>query len=105
VAARRVSSFDQLPVAGGGVGQGARRFRDIVAPERDDQFSGADIQAGADHRGLFVHQFYGLVLAVRVPDLMHMSSTDLVYAGSPPRQRGGGLRYSAVWTKKVGGPI
>src|SRR6188474_1327044 len=43
-----------------------------------------------------------LVLALRVPDLRHMSSTDLVNAGSPPRQRGGGLRYSAAWTKESG---
>ncbi len=44
----------------------------------------------------------GLGFGLRAPDLVRMSSTDLVNAGSPPRQRGGGLRYSTAWTKKSG---
>jgi hypothetical protein len=51
---------------------------------------------------LFHTVVLGLVLGLREPDLVRMSSTDLVNAGSPPRQRGGGLRYSPAWTKKSG---
>jgi hypothetical protein len=93
---------EELPVAGGRVGQGAGTFGVAVAEEGHDQFTGADIEAGANHWQLFHRVVLGLVWSLRDPELLRMSSTDLVNAGSPPRQRGGGLRYSPVWTKKSG---
>jgi len=50
-----------------------------------DQFSGADIEAGTDDCGLFHAVVLVLVWSLRVPELLRMSSTDLVHAGSPPR--------------------
>lgn len=48
-----VQELDQLPVAGGRVRQGAGAFGLAVAEDRHDQFTGADIDAGADLRRFF----------------------------------------------------
>ena len=94
--------LEELALAGGGVGQGARGFEGVVTAERDDQFKSADIEAGADNGGLFHGLVLDLVLGLRAPDSGPLSSTDLVNAGSPKRQRWSGLRYSPAWTKKSG---
>ena len=97
--------LEQLPVTGRRIGQGAGTFGLAVAEEGHDQFTGADIDAGAhgrDYFGLFHPVVLVLVWSLRIPELLRMSSTDLVNAGSPPQQRGGGLRYSAAWTKESG---
>ena len=65
VAPRRVSSLRSCAVAGGRVGQGAGAFGLAVAQEGHDQFTGADIKAGADFGvcfGLFHAVGLGLVL-------------------------------------------
>jgi hypothetical protein len=87
----------QLPVTGGGVGEGAGAFGMAITKEGADDLGGADIEAGTDDCELFHGLGLALVLGLRVPDLLRMSSTDLVYAGSPKRQRSRGLRYSAAW--------
>ncbi len=91
--------FDELPVAGGRIGQGDGTFQEIIAPQRDDQFGGPDVDPGTDDRSGFWRLFHpvdlGLVWSLRAPDSVQMSSTDLVNTGSPPRQRDGGLRYFA----------
>lgn len=50
---------------------------------------------GDGFTGCFIGVVLGFVRSLRKPDSGQMSSTDLVNAGSPPRQREGGLRYFA----------
>ena len=45
--------LDQLAMARGAIGQGARGFDLAITLQGDDQFLGADIQAGQDNGGLF----------------------------------------------------
>jgi hypothetical protein len=94
--------LEELAMTGRRVGQGAGTFRLAVAEDRHDQFGGADIKAGTNDCRLFHTVVLGLVWSLREPDSVQMSSTDLVNAGSPSRQRGGGLRYSPAWTKESG---
>ena len=57
--------LEELAMTGGRVWQRDRGFEEVIAAQRDDQFRGTDIEAGADEwgwfYGLFIHGFCGLV--------------------------------------------